>query len=255
MPKAFVKRREPPLPGSIPDVLQMFVHEVRFYREIAPVLGVRVPRCRTAEENGGATLLELEDLSDWDIGAAPAAAAAQLAVMHRRWRDEAGRRWPWLRPPEAAVELVADLYDATWPSVSSRRECVPAVRALGDRLAGRVAEVERLATRAGPETLVHGDASMRNMRTSAIGEIALLDWEDVQIGPGVGDLAWLLVSSVDPGDWDDTIAAYGEAGGLRDALPAAAVQGVLSVADEPSQSEPAREWVRRLEETARRLAR
>src|SRR5262249_10274884 len=46
-------------------------------------------------------------------------------------------------------------------------------------------------------------------------------------GPGAVDLAWLLVSSVDPARWDQVIAAYGPAGGLRDALPAVMVQGLL----------------------------
>ena len=36
-----VKRREPAAAGSIPAVLKMFESEVRFYREIAPVVGVR----------------------------------------------------------------------------------------------------------------------------------------------------------------------------------------------------------------------
>ena len=51
----------------------MFESEVRFYREIAPVVGVRVPACYQAEENEDGTLLVLEDLSDWTPGAEPAA--------------------------------------------------------------------------------------------------------------------------------------------------------------------------------------
>src|ERR1700749_2421878 len=70
----FVKRREPAPPGSIPDVLAMFVNEVRFYREVVPVVGVRVPACLTAQEDHGSTLLELENLSDWSEGADPAQA-------------------------------------------------------------------------------------------------------------------------------------------------------------------------------------
>lgn len=41
---------------------------------------------------------------------------------------------------------------------------------------------------AGPLTLVHGDASVQNMRTGPGGEVALLDWEDVSAAPGVLDL-------------------------------------------------------------------
>ena len=58
--KRFVKRRGPPLPGSIPDVLGMFTAEVRFYREIAPQVGVRVPECYEASAGPEGTLLVLE---------------------------------------------------------------------------------------------------------------------------------------------------------------------------------------------------
>lgn len=77
-----------------------------------------------------------------------------------------------------------------------------------------------------------------------------LVWPDT---PGVADLAWLLVSSTDPTHWDETVAAYGSAAGLGDALPAAASQGILSLADTPPGSDQANSWVRRLEEAARRM--
>jgi aminoglycoside/choline kinase family phosphotransferase len=229
----FIKRREPAARGSIPDVLAMFVNEVLFYREVAPVIGVRVPACLTAQEDNGSTLLELENLADWTEGADPVQAARLLAAMHTRW---------------------AELFDATWPDVTGRPELSPAARAFGERLVGRVPAVERRAARAGPETLVHGDASARNMRTSPTGELALLDWEDVGRGPGMADLAWLLVSSVDPAEWDTTIDAYGGSAGLRDGLPSATVQAFLSFAAEPRGSEQALSWVVRIEAAARRLA-
>jgi hypothetical protein len=253
MLEPFVKRREPAAPGSIPDVLQMFVSEVRFYREIAPVIGVRVPACTHAEERDGATLLELENLAHWQEGAEPAEAAALLARMHRCWQGRTDR-WPWLRPPLAGLDLVADLFDKTWPTVAVRADATPAVRSLGERLVGRVPVVEREAAQAGPLTLVHGDASMRNLRTAPDGEVALLDWEDVSVGPGVGDLAWLLVSSVDPDRWDEAIAGYGDATGLGAALPSAAVQAIFSLSDTAPGTPEAAEHVRRIEEAARRLA-
>ncbi|HEX4700276.1 MAG TPA: phosphotransferase [Actinomycetes bacterium] len=254
MTEPFIKRREPAARGSIPDVLAMFVNEVLFYREVAPVIGVRVPACLTAQEDNGSTLLELENLADWTEGADPVQAARLLAAMHTRWAGRAAARWPWLRAPETASDLVGELFDATWPDVTGRPELSPAARAFGERLVGRVPAVERRAARAGPETLVHGDASARNMRTSPTGELALLDWEDVGRGPGMADLAWLLVSSVDPAEWDTTIDAYGGSAGLRDGLPSATVQAFLSFAAEPRGSEQALSWVVRIEAAARRLA-
>jgi hypothetical protein len=94
-----VKRRERPVPGSIPDVLAMFQSELRFYREIAPVLGVRVPRCYRAEETADGTLLVHGGASapnmrtgpggeialvDWeDVSAAPGSRRPRLACLLR----------------------------------------------------------------------------------------------------------------------------------------------------------------------------
>lgn len=91
------------------------------------------------------------------------------------------------------------------------------------------------------------------MRTSATGQIALLDWEDFGAEPGICDLAWFLVSSVTPVAWDRTIAAYGDSVALREALPAAIVQGLLSLESEQVGSPEALEWMGRLDEATRRL--
>jgi aminoglycoside phosphotransferase (APT) family kinase protein len=99
---------------------------------------------------------------------------------------------------------------------------------------------------AGPLTLAHGDASRANMRTGIDGEIALLDWEDVSAAPGVCDLAWLLVSSVQPDQWAEVVAAYGTDAGLASVLPSLVVQGLLSLADHPDGSAEAAAWVARL---------
>ena len=86
-----MKRRGPATPGSIPDVLQMFVNEVRFYREVAPIIGVRVPACIRAEEEAGATLLLLENLSEWSPGAEPLQAARLLDTLHVATDGQASR--------------------------------------------------------------------------------------------------------------------------------------------------------------------
>jgi len=249
----YVKRRDRPAPGSIPEALDIFRAEVRFYLQIAPVIGIRVPACYQADETAEGTVLVLEDLSAWLPGADPAAAARVLSGLHRRWEGQARARWPWLRPPGAAADLVQNLFDRTWPRLAARGDLTAAVAALGARLVGRTAEAERAAGRAGPATLVHGDASTRNMRTGPDGEVALLDWEDVSAVPGVLDLAWLLVSSVDPGRWDEVIAAYGPAAGMAGTLPAVIVQGLLSLSDTPAGSAEASAWIGRLEAAGRRL--
>jgi hypothetical protein len=247
------KRRHRPAPGSIPDVLDIFRCEVRFYQEIAPVVGVRVPACCRAAATDDGTLLELEDLSSWQPGADPASAAQILARLHDNWPGEALSRWPWLRQPGAAADLVEALYDQTWPLIAGRSELGSQARDLGQRLVGRVTAAERAAGTAGPLSLTHGDASAQNMRTSPAAEIALLDWEDVGIAPGVSDLAWLLVSSVQPDRWDEVIGAYGRAGQLDQVLPAVAVQGLLSMSDTAAGSAESAAWGARLRSAAARI--
>jgi aminoglycoside phosphotransferase (APT) family kinase protein len=250
---AYVKRRGRPTPGSITAALDSFGAEVRFYREIAPVAGVRVPACYRAEDTDEGTVLVLEDLSGWQPGADPLAAVRVLADMHRRWADEADTRWPWLRPVGAAVDLVERLYARVWPALAERPDLPPSVRVLGEQLVGRVAQSERLISAAGPLTLVHGDASMLNMRTDRGSQVALLDWEDVSAAPGVLDLAWLLMSSVEPARWDEAIAVYGASGDVTRVLPATAVQGLLSLFGTAVGSAEASAWMRRLEAAAGRL--
>jgi thiamine kinase-like enzyme len=91
------------------------------------------------------------------------------------------------------------------------------------------------------------------MRTGPGNEVVLLDWEDVSAAPGVLDLAWLLISSVEPDQWADVIAASGTAEGLAEVLPSIAVQGMLSMADSPDGSADAAAWARRLTAAAARL--
>ena len=252
--RGHVKRRARPVQGSIPAVLDTFGAEVRFYREIAPVAGVRVPACYEASQASEGTILVLEDLSAWRQGADPAVAAGVLAALHHRWEGKAALRWPWLRRPGAAADLVEDLFGRTWPALAARGDLTAGVAALGARLAWRVMEAESGIGRAGRATLIHGDASLANMRTGPGGEVALLDWEDVAAAPGILDVAWLLVSSVDPPRWDEVIAAYRPSADLASVLPAVTVQGLLSLSDTPAGSTQATAWMGRLEEAAARLA-
>src|SRR5215471_16854468 len=113
-----VKRRGRPKRGSISEALDSFRAEVRFYAEIAPVVGVRVPACYRAEDTDEGTVLVLEDLAGWQPGADPLAAARVLSGMHRQWAGQARARWPWLRRPGAAVDLVEELFARVWPELA-----------------------------------------------------------------------------------------------------------------------------------------
>jgi aminoglycoside phosphotransferase (APT) family kinase protein len=246
--QVFLKERARPEPGSIPALLQMFERELHFYREIAPVVGVRVPACYSAEESTEGFRLVLEDLSSWCERPDPRKAAAALAELHRRWQGSSEQRWPWLRRDGRAAGAVGDLYDRVWRSMDRRADLTPAVRRFGSSLVGRVAALEEDTASSTERTLIHGDATLRNTMMSADGVIAWVDWEDVRSGCGLVDLAWLLVSSVPPEQWEEVIAAYGASRDeLAVAMPAAAAQGILSLPDFEQGSPAAAGWMRRLE--------
>ncbi len=254
MVRTFTKERLKPRPDSIPALLGMFERELRFYREIAPDVGVRVPACYQAEETEDGYRLVLEDLSSWDDGADPFELVSLLAELHRRWEGEAQRRWPWLERPTAAAREIGRLYDDTWATVRERPETTAALSDVGGRYVGEVERLERDEATFGRLTMVHGDASARNARTSPAGEVAMVDWEDVRLASGSIDLTWLLVSSVEPTQWDAALDAYGAAEAeLQQALPYALTQGILALSNFEPGSPDATAWAARLDEGARRL--
>src|SRR5687768_18579426 len=117
---AYVKRRARPAPGSIPDLLDMFEREVRFYREIASEVGVRVPALLDSKVGDDEIVLELEDLSAWAEGGDPVAVASVLRELHDRWRGVADDRWPWLNRAGRAADEIARLYDGVWSALRER---------------------------------------------------------------------------------------------------------------------------------------
>jgi hypothetical protein len=257
----FEKVRPRARPGSIPEALDMFRSEVRFYREVRPVLrgvGVRVPACVSAEVLGdGSTRIVLEDLSSLRRGAEPAAVAGALRRLHDAFAgdDDVLARWPWLRRVGAGADLIGAHYESLWVSSLRDRGDQPApVRQLGASLVGRVAAAEWAEGSAGPLTLCHGDPSVRNVFTDADDEVVFVDWEDVRCASGIVDLAWLLVSSVEPSSWPAVGAAYGVASqtDLVAVLPSVAAQGFFALAGASDAIEAAG-WIKRLAAAAERI--
>ena len=195
----------------------------------------------------------LEDLSEWSPGADPVEVVGVYADLHARFVGVAEHRWPWLRRAGVGAELVGELYDRAWPAISGRHDLSPRVRRFGSEMVGHVAGAERTRGGDGRLTLVHGDASGRNQRTSPTGEIVFLDWEDVGLSDGIADIAWFLVSSVAPERWREVIDAYPDTSGLRAVLPAAMVQGLFSLSGTEDGSKDAHGWLQRLEAAASRL--
>jgi hypothetical protein len=191
----------------IADRFDFYRREADFYGLLAPVVGLRSPRClaQRADPASGEFTLVLEDLDT--ARAVPQLAGAtytdavtvgrDLAHMHAQW---------WGRTSELPIPVAAiDHPRMTEHSVTTFEHAWPACRALaGDRLPRPIAAlgddwqhvapalIQRIAT---PATLCHGDVRVDNIRFAADGVIAF-DWQLVVIANGVVDLAYFASQSM-----------------------------------------------------------
>ncbi|MCX4096819.1 phosphotransferase family protein [Nocardia sp. alder85J] len=185
---------------------QSYLREVRFYQQLAPALGVRVPICRHAEISSDGTdfALLMEDLSayragDQLTGCTPEEAAVVLseaAGLHApRWADPALRDLAWLpggrgTRPAAAVAAMS----AAFPVFCRRYADLldPDTIAVGRRLFDHLPEY--FARQAeGPDTVQHGDFRPDNLLFAPEpGIVAVVDWQTVARGPGLLDVSYFL---------------------------------------------------------------
>jgi hypothetical protein len=193
--------------------MRMYEREVRFYRDVAPTVGITVPRCFAARMDEGAELfaIVLEDLAparagDQLVGATDdeaAAAVSTAADLHARWwADPALPAWGWL-PSQAevvaaTVERAPALYPAfaeAWSGRLSDDEL-----ALGERVANGLGDLIGRVDHP-PFTFVHGDYRLDNLFFPDGGGVVVADWQLVMRGySGASDVALLLASSLTPDD-------------------------------------------------------
>jgi len=211
--------------AKLPDQLHVLVDNRRifqpgskeewFYRCIAPVGSITVPRCyfgQTSRETGEAVLLledlgqlepvsQVEGVSEADIRLA----ITQIARFSAHWWNRTGtREFDELRriAGDAAVgeEKVKRLFVEAWPLfVKNARFAIPdSVRELGDRLVETGLPTQALTVKS-PLTLVHGDFRVDNLLFSDVQgarTCIVLDWEDVAIDCPLRDVAWLIAGCV-----------------------------------------------------------
>jgi aminoglycoside/choline kinase family phosphotransferase len=198
--------------------LRNYEREVKFYREIAATVDVRVPHCHFADWNpdGGDIMLVLEDMApaeqgDQIRGCGPdeaVAAVEELARLHGpRWGDPTLHEVDWLQRRAAAgdAEQLAGLYSMLLPGFLATLG--GAVDAGTD---GRgTAFLEELARRipayvAGlgePWTVTHGDYRLDNLlfcREPGSPPCTVVDWQTPGHGNGAVDLAYFIGAGLLP---------------------------------------------------------
>lgn len=223
---------EPPAPAAAPETmivklppcnrddretasrLNLFEIENRFYAELAPEAGVRVPACFYSDMNRPAQehVLLLEDMTssragDDVDGCSPEQAETvvmTLAAMHAAWWEDPRLRelaWlkSWQEPDEAA--LIQELYEVSWPKVEELGFEIPeAVRDIGRRFGPHSARIHRELSEP-PSTVVHGDVRLDNLLfglTPDAPPLTIIDWQIVGRLRGPYDIATFLVSALEP---------------------------------------------------------
>jgi aminoglycoside phosphotransferase (APT) family kinase protein len=189
--------------------LGMYAREAHFYRELAPRLSVRTPRCFFASDD----LLLIEDL-------APAAAGTfseglsnervdavidAFVAMHGEWhRSEEldGLNWLWRVSDEEARRWQQNLEGRLPRFVDRHRDALTDDDVQAAELVTANLAALMTAAAALPVTLCHGDPGPPNLMFVERGaEPAFVDWQLASARNGALDLAWLLVLGV-------PIAAY-----------------------------------------------
>jgi len=188
----------------------LYAKEVAFYRELAARLAIRTPRALAAEvaDDGATFVLLFEDLGPARGGNQLAGcslddareAVRQLAGLHApSWNDPAFIDRPWFAPRPGALDSLRAAYPYATRIFAER---------YADDLAPELMDVCReLAARsdrwfgreAAYRCLVHGDYRLDNMLFEIKGgaePLGVLDWQTLQVGSGLTDLAYFIGAGV-----------------------------------------------------------
>jgi hypothetical protein len=181
--------------------------EVGFYRDLARGQPLQVPLCylSLSDEESGASILLLEDLSSAELGddlkgCSPAQArqvTQQMAILHAHfWDSPALEGLPWLRAPMDDLGPRPLLYELALPVFESRYEGWLEGRALESvrRFAELMPDYFQRYSQS-PRTLIHGDLRADNLafQSSLQGSgLVVFDWAGSRRALGVCDLAFFL---------------------------------------------------------------
>jgi aminoglycoside/choline kinase family phosphotransferase len=189
-----------------------YLREVRFYQDIAPRLGVRVPVCHHAEIDSNRTefVLMLEDLSPATPGdqlrgctiEETTLAVVEAARIHAPfWGSDELIGNPWLDISGTYWARFVDMMPVWWNGFEERygKEFTAEDLTLGRTFTDHITDYYA-ALRTVPFTIQHGDFRPDNLLFDAAGgdvPLAVLDWQTVLFGPGIVDVAYFVGGALD----------------------------------------------------------
>ena len=206
--------------------LGMYEREARFYRDLAPLMPVRTPRCVFAS----ADLLLLEDIAPavagtFREGLVPEqvdAVVADFVALHGPWQGAASlddMPWLWRVSPDEGDRWQHNLEQRLPRFLDRHRAQLTATQVvMAEAVTARIGAL-MLAAASLPATLCHGDPGPPNLMFGhPSGEVVYVDWQLAAARSGALDLAWLLVLGVPvalrEARGDEWLRGYGERLGL-----------------------------------------
>ncbi len=191
--------------------LRAYEIEVGFYRQVAPTVGVRLPRCLYAgfDADTHDFVLLLEDLAPAEAGDQLLGCSADFAdrvldqavAYHApRWNDPTLEGIAWLNrsSPEAAATMAA-LVASLLPGFIERY----GARLDADVLGGLELGMEHIEPwwqgPGGARTLVHGDLRLDNLLIDQEADrVWVVDWQTLVLGNGVADVSYFIGGNLLP---------------------------------------------------------
>jgi len=167
--------------------------ELRFYRELGPVVPVRVPALLGSLRVGGGVALLLGDAGERiDVTAWSPDRWRRVGRELARLHTMAAPAGDWGRPDALLDALAAPDLDAVVAFWSGHLPRLDELLAGRDRLRERLGSV--------PSVFVHGDCHAGNVLWGAgVGDVVLCDWQESGTGRAASDLALLGVRAAPSG--------------------------------------------------------
>ena len=205
------------LPVDDPDTLQsmivqdMLLREIRFYRDLASDIDLDIPTIYYTELNGNDFAIVMEDLGDVTHRMLKPLAMEELEVALRSAAKLHAAFWnspilneAWLRPVvdgndasrnnnEQSLRHAIELLEQSSDDTAYTEACA-------HRLLALLPKAPRVTPLPKPVTLVHGDFHGNNLHIRG-DDITIFDWQLVAKGTPAMDVANLIASSSEPGDY------------------------------------------------------
>ena len=196
---------------ALPRLLQT---EARFYQQIAKQVPLNIPVCLAARTKWGhGTILVLADVTERGSRAGSAgdaldvkqaySAVEQLAQLHANfWQDVTLiHNYPWIAD---SVRLLEDLLGSALAVPLMRCGLKKAGDMIPESLHGPALAYAKNRKKImaflndAPQTLTHHDCHPGNLFWQEDGSAGFLDWQLVRRGEGIGDISYLLTTTLTP---------------------------------------------------------